>query len=87
MAEADEAVCSDNLTGLTLSKALMKDPIGFVPAPNWIPEILEQLDQSPDSEQTSKRDSFGDGRQSHGGLKTGQPRALCAKQSLVHRAE
>lgn len=46
MAEADEAVCSDNLTGLTLSKALMKDPIGFVPAPNWVPEILEQLDQS-----------------------------------------
>jgi hypothetical protein len=46
MAEADEAVFSDNLTGLTLSKALMKDPIGFVPAPNWIPGILEQLDQS-----------------------------------------
>lgn len=46
MAEADEGVFSDNLTGLTLSKALMKDPIGFVPAPNWIPEILEQLDQS-----------------------------------------
>lgn len=45
MAEADEAVFSDNLT--RLSKALM--------APNWIPGILEQIDQgSPDSEQTGR---------------------------------
>lgn len=82
MAEADEAVFSDNLT--RLSKALM--------APNWIPGILEQIDQgSPDSEQTGRAiqrtTGFGDGRGSYGGLKSGQRRVLYAKQSLVHGAE